>query len=139
SAAFTSISDFLLLLARKAPKAAPKISVSSKGWYSAPKWPPSAMKLPTTDTATTRKPITINTSGPCQRSLKMPPRRAFGLLPPQGGFLPWGGPAAKMPPRRAFGLPWDGPAAKHRLNTDVNHPLFPPAQKGGLRGVFQGF
>jgi hypothetical protein len=34
----------------------------------------------------------------------MPPRCAFGLLPPEGALLPWGGPAAKMPPRRAFGL-----------------------------------
>src|SRR5690606_843728 len=51
---------------------------------------------------------------------KKPPRCAFGLLPPEGEFLPWGGPATKKPPRCAFGLlppkgeflPWGGPATK---------------------------
>ncbi|ASR88589.1 hypothetical protein AFA_03455 [Alcaligenes faecalis] len=54
---------------------------------------------------------------------KEPPRCAFGLLPPKGELLPWGGPAAKKkplatpsaccPPRGSF-LPWGGPAAKKK-------------------------
>src|SRR5690606_28555046 len=32
---------------------------------------------------------------------KTPPRCAFGLLPPEGALLPWGGPAAKKHPHAA--------------------------------------
>src|SRR5690606_16636718 len=60
-------SDLRLLPARKAPSADPAIRVSSNGWYNAPRWPPKPMKLPMTETRTTRYPKTINTRGPLPR------------------------------------------------------------------------